>query len=571
MTNKKTTKRALIMSVLSLFLCFTMMLGTTYAWFTDSVTSSGNKIMAGTLDIDLFMHNDDGTVMEITDAKEPLFGTADEALNSSSTLWEPGKTQVVYLSLVNNGSLDLKYKVNVNVTSDPDNLREVMSYAITPDAENVDGKRVGAWDDAAAAPVVLGINATQASTVELKAGETHYFALSLHMDEEAGNEYQGKTMEFDIVVFATQLASELDSFGPDYDEKATYDDGAYVVSPIVEATFNSEVDTTFSYENEEGTFKVEGKTLDPETEVKVTVIPTANTNEMNTVAAQANSTALSYDIKVEGQKEDSEVYVEFFLGKNLANVKLFHEGDPIACDYVSDTGMVSFTTTSFSVYTATYSIVDILPLADVSLLTVSEMPAAGDIAMVVGGAQDVTLDVGYKFVAKETAEEAAVSEYRNWHADFVISFDKDVAADSCGIAGNYGTYGWLGFCAIDIDDSDLVDGIPANTEIRLLYDFGTAYEYDNPYMNYHEICDLVESFKCGAFAIRDEEGNSSIDGTTLTVELRLYETYDEDYAHEKWGNHSTNYELGHYHAECEEGCADNHYEVIGRYKYTFGK
>ena len=107
MTNKKTTKRALMMSVVSLFLCFTMLLGTTYAWFTDSVTSSGNKIMAGTLDIDLFMHNEDGTVVEITDAKEPLFGTAALAQDSNNTLWEPGKTQVVYLSLVNNGTLDL--------------------------------------------------------------------------------------------------------------------------------------------------------------------------------------------------------------------------------------------------------------------------------------------------------------------------------------------------------------------------------------------------------------------------------------------------------------------------------
>lgn len=566
MTNKKTTKRALMMSVVSLFLCFTMLLGTTYAWFTDSVTSSGNKIMAGTLDIDLFMHNEDGTVVEITDAKEPLFGTAALAQDSNNTLWEPGKTQVVYLSLVNNGNLDLKYKVNVNVTEDPDNLREVMKYAITPDAQ-VNTNPVTAWDETQGNSVVFGINATEASTVELKAGKTHYFALSLHMDEEAGNEYQGKTMSFDVVVFATQFASEEDSFGPDYDDLATYEDGAYVL-PVTEdaAATVDPADNSFSYENENKTFKVSGTVEDPTDDVTVTVVPTSNTNAMNTVAAEAESTALSYDITVEGQKPGSDVDVEFFLGKNLANVKLYHEGTPIACTYVSDTGMVYFTTDSFSVYTAIYSTVGILPLADVSLLTASEMPAAGDVAMVVGDAQDVTLDVGYKFVAKETAEEADVSEYRNWHADFVISFDKDVETDSCGIAGNYGTFGWLGFCAIDIDESDDVDGIPANTEIRLLYDFGTASEIDNPYMNYYEICDLVESFKCGAFALDDR-----INGTTLTVELRLYETYDADYAYEKWNNHSTNYEVGHYHAECEDGCNDDHYEIIGRYKYTFGE
>ena len=70
--------------------------------------------------------------MILKDVAEIKLITAALAQDSNNTLWEPGKTQVVYLSLVNNGNLDLKYKVNVNVTEDPDNLREVMKYAITP-------------------------------------------------------------------------------------------------------------------------------------------------------------------------------------------------------------------------------------------------------------------------------------------------------------------------------------------------------------------------------------------------------------------------------------------------------
>ena len=53
MTNLKTTKRALFSSVIALLLCFTMLLGTTFAWFTDSATNSGNKIMSGTLKVDM--------------------------------------------------------------------------------------------------------------------------------------------------------------------------------------------------------------------------------------------------------------------------------------------------------------------------------------------------------------------------------------------------------------------------------------------------------------------------------------------------------------------------------------
>ena len=53
MTTRKGTKRALLMSVMSLFLCFAMLLGTTFAWFTDSVTSANNIIKSGNLDIEL--------------------------------------------------------------------------------------------------------------------------------------------------------------------------------------------------------------------------------------------------------------------------------------------------------------------------------------------------------------------------------------------------------------------------------------------------------------------------------------------------------------------------------------
>ena len=39
MTNVKITKRALLASVIAILICFTMLIGTTFAWFTDSVES----------------------------------------------------------------------------------------------------------------------------------------------------------------------------------------------------------------------------------------------------------------------------------------------------------------------------------------------------------------------------------------------------------------------------------------------------------------------------------------------------------------------------------------------------
>ena len=51
MTQTKATKKALFMSMLSMLLCVAMLIGSTFAWFTDSVTSGRNKITAGNLDV----------------------------------------------------------------------------------------------------------------------------------------------------------------------------------------------------------------------------------------------------------------------------------------------------------------------------------------------------------------------------------------------------------------------------------------------------------------------------------------------------------------------------------------
>ena len=61
MNNTKTTKRALLSSVIAMFICVAMLIGTTFAWFTDSASTSVNKIQAGTLDIALEMKNADGS------------------------------------------------------------------------------------------------------------------------------------------------------------------------------------------------------------------------------------------------------------------------------------------------------------------------------------------------------------------------------------------------------------------------------------------------------------------------------------------------------------------------------
>ncbi len=221
MTKQKATGKMLVLSVLSLFLCMIMLIGTTYAWFTDSVTSANNKVVAGTLDVQLLMH-DGNQYVDISNGQLPIFGENTVALNSTNTLWEPGKTQVAYLAVKNNGTLDLRYELALNVMNPEDgkNLYEVMQYAIEKD-KKYGVHPVDSWSNEKGSAVVVGTTIIDAATI-LKQGETHYFAFSVHMKEDAVNEYQGGKVNFDFIIRATQGASEEDSFGNNYDEGATY-------------------------------------------------------------------------------------------------------------------------------------------------------------------------------------------------------------------------------------------------------------------------------------------------------------------------------------------------------------
>ena len=118
MTKTKSTKHALIMSVMALFLCFTMLLGTTFAWFTDSVTSAGNKIMSGTLKVDLeLLDKESGTWNSIKEDKTALF---------NNDKWEPGYTEVKMLKVENEGTLALKWKAKFVSASKLGELADVI-------------------------------------------------------------------------------------------------------------------------------------------------------------------------------------------------------------------------------------------------------------------------------------------------------------------------------------------------------------------------------------------------------------------------------------------------------------
>ena len=231
MTKQKTLKKSLLSSIVALFVCFAMLLGTTFAWFTDSVTSKSNVIKSGTLEIALEKWDDEQN--DWVDASAtPIFNYVN---------WEPGYTEIVNLRVVNLGSLALKWEATITTEKELSKLADAINVYVRSDDQN-DTVR----------DYINGITdrtqfATLANELQFKAFTLRYFienvsamtkgtlvpeqesylGIVLQMDPNAGNEYQGLDLGgmFDLTILATQATYETDGLGNEkYDENANYTD-----------------------------------------------------------------------------------------------------------------------------------------------------------------------------------------------------------------------------------------------------------------------------------------------------------------------------------------------------------
>ena len=204
MNNKRATKRALLTSVMALVMCVVMLVGTTFAWFTDTASTGVNKIQAGNLKVDIVKSDDNGSIK----GESMSFVNKD---GSADILWEPGVTfRTPGFKIKNDGNLALKYKLALNGVTGSSKLLEVIRFSVVT---------AGATDNSFEA---VDIDRFEG---HLAAGATDDTVLYIqgHMDKNAGNEYQGLELTgLGITVYATQDNVENDSFGPDYDKYATY-------------------------------------------------------------------------------------------------------------------------------------------------------------------------------------------------------------------------------------------------------------------------------------------------------------------------------------------------------------
>ena len=433
MTKTKGIKSALVTSVVSLFLCVAMLVGTTFAWFTDTVTSANNIIQTGTLDIGLSYSDDNSAWTEVTEQTEAIF---------NYQYWEPGYTDAKYIKISNNGTLAFKYQLNIvpNITTAAGdvNLADVIDVYLFDANVALDRDVIAAAtpvgtlsdlmaeNDGAAHGVLLpaaGVGSTDVNaneSADTPRGEITYCVV-LKMQETAGNEYQNLSVGngFALQLLATQYTWENDSFDHLYDDDAVMD-----VPP------------------------------------KATVV-----------------------------------------------------------------------------------------VKDGEWLNVVEY---GDW----NNPEQIWANKTFQFQPNQTEEEALNGPDALYHADFVVYADKDIPAGSIILPGYYEAFGgitngsWVGLSSDEV--------ITAGTQIRLVELLGVT-------VNYSEICKYGNDgtgFLCGISAVDGANGEApdgiyDAAGTTITVELRLYEVGAQ-------GDCAIGGGCKHPSVDCETG----NYEILGTYTYT---
>ncbi|MBQ7822220.1 MAG: hypothetical protein IJ391_08070 [Clostridia bacterium] len=246
MTNKNNTKRALFLSAVSMLLCFVMLAGSTYAWFTDTVEVKKSRIVAGVLDVELEYTNDAVSgewknVEEIDDTLEyaPFFLDNE----GNQILWEPGVVAYANFKVVNAGNRALEYSFSTiaaayNTVSDSEaNLTDVIKVGVL----ELDTAEPALYEDRA--ELIELVEASEIGwadfTLESQTGklleenEVDYFTMVLYWEPStADNDYNlkdGKTssdgeplyVDADIKLVATQVEYEKDAIDENYDAMAS--------------------------------------------------------------------------------------------------------------------------------------------------------------------------------------------------------------------------------------------------------------------------------------------------------------------------------------------------------------
>lgn len=333
----KRTKTALLHSAIALLLCISMLIGSTFAWFSDGISSGNNIIQSGNLDIEMYWTDD-------LDSGE-WFNVEDDGHNTVFNYdnWEPGYTDVKYIKLVNNGSLAMNYKLTLTPQGVVGKLAEVINVYFADSAVAMDDRddfsnlrAIGLLNGVLNGGATASGTLLPAGKVGLHpAGET-IVTVAMSMITTAGNDYQNENSgEFTITALATQAPYEQDSFGADYDDDAEYpvelvsDKATAAVTPV-----DGKVPTggvTLTGANITAVVPAGAVMAPGADKLSLSVTPMEHTT--SDIKVVNDEILIPVDVHIDGLAEDNTVPVIIRLGEvlpkylNMGNYHLFHVED----------------------------------------------------------------------------------------------------------------------------------------------------------------------------------------------------------------------------------------------------
>ena len=364
MSNKKATKRALLTSILAICLCLVMLIGSTFAWFTDTASTGVNKIVSGNLDVDIVDEN--GTHLDSLSFQNKE--------NDTKILWEPGASFLTQgFKIQNGGNLALKWKMEVNKNG-----------AVAGVVENSNGNASKSLLDVIDFCVVKSIekNAEAVSIDDFvghlgaKTTDSVTYYIKGTMQTTAGNDYQDLTLEgITITVLATQDTVEADSFTDQYDALAQYPIAASGNVTLNESAEVTEAVTIVSAKKTEDGEQHVAKAVVPAgakaeaEDVKQMTLSVTNAAKPATLTIESDQSSNTLEVKMIGLSENNTelITVSLFVGKGLEGFQLYHHSkamtqkDSVAnigdqeYYYDSATGIVTFKTKTFSPFTCVYN------------------------------------------------------------------------------------------------------------------------------------------------------------------------------------------------------------------------
>ena len=304
MTQTK-TKKALLMSVLSMVLCVAMLVGMTFAWFTDTASTGVNKIQAGNLKMEVSYKNTADGEFAVVSKDTPVL--------NENALWEPGHVEYVVLKVKNVGSLALKYKLGINIASETGSknvlgnafkLSDYIKFAVVDGdqsrlgraalvtaAEEADSKLIK--EGYASAEQELRPESAPASEGHETLDVEKTVTLVVWMAESVGNEANHATdattpeINLGINVSATQYTYESDSFGNDYDASADYPE----IQPV-----SSSQDLEEALESED----INGKTIKLYDDIDIATDDLTVDNKEVAIDLNGNEMTIGKGLKVKG-------------------------------------------------------------------------------------------------------------------------------------------------------------------------------------------------------------------------------------------------------------------------------